>query len=968
MKLHLPKLLLTAVLAACGTAYAAEQWTTPAFSTNKYTWTGAAGDNQYKTAANWDGGTPGRVNNNGTGAVLTFDNVSATVVNGTLDQTYDTSDGGGIVAINNSNVTCTMGRWAGAIYVEEGSTLSTSFSNELKSQGQGDAQADVYVGGSLTITNTTLDIENGAPRQYWQIDTHGSIDISAATSISAPETWKVQYLKAPLVTPGLSNTTVENRQTQQVQFTQQLISSSVKLNGDGLIDDVIVIDKSTGNAAAEDSYNLVWGENGGLSISYTAEEYQAAALETSGDITWKHGASGWKVVDGDETNTTFLNGDTVTFAGDGSAALEGHITVNNITVRPDVDYTVNMADNSSLSIETRRDNFLGEFDIVGGKDTSLHLNMTTNAKADGDGRIILSEGSSVGAVYVDGVFAYNQNNTTEVASNLRGADLHLAQNGVLLLRNKLTGPVDANIGDIYFDGSVGELRTYGTALNLELADNISAAGELRKTDGGSIDLQGTVTAAALSVNEGSLTLSSNATVGNLYANTSGKVDLSGNVKVNSAMLVGDSTVNITGTVTANQLRLGDSAKSDVIIGKGGKLTITGSENGHNTSASILLAHWNAGSTSKLLVDGGELSATNAEVHLSWDGRGEFEVRNGLANVKGLNFWGNNNNNTFSGIFILGSDTGDGTARINIGESGIKDAGADTHAKIKVTLSNGIIGATANWSSQYNSDASTPATFTLTGTGTGTVFDTTDANDGQTERTITINNNLAGSGKLVKDGVGTLKVNGSMENFGGALEVRKGRAELSGSSALTVSNLTVKSGAVLSIGSNGTGTINVGSGVSTLSTESTGSKADLQGGASIMGNLDLSNATILTLNGIGEGSLVNVTGNLVLPEGTLTLGGDILAKLADLTAGDKLGIFSVGSFTLGSESITSDLTAESGYTLDSVFAGMSADYYLGYTVGNNGGGTVYIGKVIPEPTTATLSLLALAGLAARRRRK
>ena len=44
--------------------------------------------------------------------------------------------------------------------------------------------------------------------------------------------------------------------------------------------------------------------------------------------------------------------------------------------------------------------------------------------------------------------------------------------------------------------------------------------------------------------------------------------------------------------------------------------------------------------------------------------------------------------------------------------------------------------------------------------------------------------------------------------------------------------------------------------------------------------------------------------------------------------------------------------------------LGGGYYLGY----DANGTVFVGMMVPEPTTATLSLLALAGLAARRRRR
>jgi len=187
----------------------------------------------------------------------------------------------------------------------------------------------------------------------------------------------------------------------------------------------------------------------------------------------------------------------------------------------------------------------------------------------------------------------------------------------------------------------------------------------------------------------------------------------------------------------------------------------------------------------------------------------------------------------------------------------------------------------------------------------------------------------------------------------------------GVNTLTMTNLTMKSGAKL----------HVGTGVATASTTfSNGVKvtgtANLAGGAT-MSALDLSTATVLTLNGIGEDSLVNITGEFVLPVGSLTLSGNILETLAALEDGSQLNVFSVGSFTMGGESITADFGVEKALTLDNVFTGhdLGSDYYLGYTAPAAGGyGTVYIGKIVPEPTTATLSLLALAALAARRRRR
>ena len=82
--------------------------------------------------------------------------------------------------------------------------------------------------------------------------------------------------------------------------------------------------------------------------------------------------------------------------------------------------------------------------------------MATDAEGEGDSRIMLADGSSVGTIYTTGVVAFNTQNGS-LDSNFGGADLHIADGGVLLLRNGLSGEIDANIKDNYFDGSA-ELR------------------------------------------------------------------------------------------------------------------------------------------------------------------------------------------------------------------------------------------------------------------------------------------------------------------------------------------------------------------------------------------------------------------------------------------------------------------------------------------------------------------------------
>ncbi len=148
------------------------------------------------------------------------------------------------------------------------------------------------------------------------------------------------------------------------------------------------------------------------------------------------------------------------------------------------------------------------------------------------------------------------------------------------------------------------------------------------------------------------------------------------------------------------------------------------------------------------------------------------------------------------------------------------------------------------------------------------------------------------------------------------------------------------------------------------------------GATLNANLILTDGASLAF----DGALALGNSTLTLGSG-LTLNADTLAAIKNLSGDDTVALFTgVGTLTLGDDDIftrgTDVLDATSGIDLSKYFSladaqtpavlsdeQLSSGYYLGF----DANGTLYAG-VIPEPTTATLSLLALAALAARRRRK
>ena len=142
---------------------------------------------------------------------------------------------------------------------------------------------------------------------------------------------------------------------------------------------------------------------------------------------------------------------------------------------------------------------------------------------------------------------------------------------------------------------------------------------------------------------------------------------------------------------------------------------------------------------------------------------------------------------------------------------------------------------------------------------------------------------------------------------------------------------------------------------------------MRSNSSLYANLEILNGVTLTLDGYGDAA-ATVAGSLTLNTG-LILDGKVMDALDALQNGDSLAIFKeVSNMVFAGNASEADVVTLSESALTEVDASIyftnleEGLYYI--TFENN---TVSILSNIPEPTTATLSLLALAALAARRRR-
>jgi len=334
--------------------------------------------------------------------------------------------------------------------------------------------------------------------------------------------------------------------------------------------------------------------------------------------------------------------------------------------------------------------------------------------------------------------------------------------------------------------------------------------------GASLNLTGTASATFTTVNLGS----GGNTAGHLIIDTTGTVGLGtfNDYKDNGAL--GPNTavglIISNGTVTATSVVVQDTASGGNMNLFGGSLTIGNS----SSSGAFIVGNGASERGGFLSVLGGSLTYLGSDGLLSGNVAGTttgVAISGGTTMLTGvtLNSVGNTTNPT-------NTLTLSGGAALYLGSVGlvINDPGPTVYA----SLSNGIVGALANWSST--------APITLTSAGTNaTTFQTADNN--ANPFAITLSGALSGAGNLLVSGTGVLNLAGANTYTG---------------------NTTVSNGTLLVSNPTGSGT-GTGS-VLVLS------NATLSGGGDIAGNV--------TVNGGGQtlpnGATTTLNGNLVYNPG------------------------------------------------------------------------------------------------------
>lgn len=240
--------------------------------------------------------------------------------------------------------------------------------------------------------------------------------------------------------------------------------------------------------------------------------------------------------------------------------------------------------------------------------------------------------------------------------------------------------------------------------------------------------------------------------------------------------------------------------------------------------------------------------------------------------------------------------------------------------------------------------------------------------------------ISGAGTISKGTASVVAITGSIEDFTGDMEVQEGTLNIMNvdeTGKLNVADVTIAADGTLGVYKGETseeaneGTLNIQGGSKLTAGKRARLNADL-----VMGGGEEAPAVLDVSASGGEGGLY-MGSTVTLTPGNVLLSDDDMEALGALGVMGKYDLFNgVDALSLGGDFLSELGLADKWVKAADVFTNpaLSAEkeYYLFYSGQNQGGaggnaGTVYLMKV-PEPTSGTLSLLALAALAARRRRK
>lgn len=889
--------------------------------------------------------------------------------------------------VNTGNAKITM--------TEDGAITAASFwrysswsKNSLTIQGgsltiTGEAKTDAHYQQSINLVNTNLSLGQGLKIMTWsdsssivningsEVSLGGTIRASVGTAqlnfVTADSTFDVSRLTAAAygspVAPSagtngfcssnigytLADSTVSTTIAKDVTVTVKNGTETIGEltsadNGQGLY---FKTDTTTNTTYYIGNENVTWAEaseatalwvadnltvTGDSSVPTTVTEFDIG----EGSLLTIDSLSGTKTVNGEgKLSVTSMSGD-VTINGTGNLEVGTLSDTTTISGSAHIDITGDIGlSGKSLTL---KNSAAGSMVTLYGTNTLRMIDMKTN---DTTAHLTLAAGSSTTLGY-----------PTET-----GIGLWMAANSTLDILKKDDG-VSKEGGKLTFSTNT----TSATISATDQDASISSTGAAYTFDSGNFTLtnaefRANATSAAITLKNKLL----NAVVVNDSTN-----DLTIENAVNTLRGVDASGGNIKFAANAEvtgSIKIADG--KSVIVNSGAVLT----HDGFTYDGSTIKTAYSARDLSlanNAVITGGTLTQTaNISETVPYKA-----IQSSLTDVKLVNTTG----------LELHLESDASLSAVDIG--GKLQVGANTTVSGNTTVT-GTVEVLADKSLQMRGAANI--------TGTADVEGTLSAGANSTISTLT------GSGTLKASGGSTVSATNS-SGFSGTLDASGTGTSLNATGGLGSSMKAVKASdgaSILLQGSGTNSTISVeevvlaGAGTITACNEVLqpiqieAAKVQIgAGGGSLTGNLSIDGGGTLTLDASAGATSEQGGTKGLATTGSLTLGSGLtldLLNLGVLKEGQSLTLFSgVTSLTftqpnesgVGTATTATDTIATGVIDASTVFSGLGEDdFWLTYTGSADGGVVSLVAqRNVPEPTTATLSLLALIGLAARRRRR
>ena len=282
----------------------------------------------------------------------------------------------------------------------------------------------------------------------------------------------------------------------------------------------------------------------------------------------------------------------------------------------------------------------------------------------------------------------------------------------------------------------------------------------------------------------------------------------------------------------------------------------------------------------------------------------------------------------------------------------------------------ISGKNLSISNRTEKDTASLVATTEVGPGQYTInqssYEISNAHVTYTGGEASLNNKLTNSA-IENAGTGTLQVTHTQNQLSGVIATSGNVEVYNVASGMTLDELRIAAGLNVSLLVGGVDT-SVSSG--NLATATVEGIAAFDAGSRLNANLTLAAGSTLEMQGTAQ---LNGTLELVTGADSLTLAGSMYDAICNMQRGDSIILFTgLESLMLNIDGACDSWESGSRVLASEIFGNVpdpqnkNDQYYVTYTCAEVGGGELSF-FLAPEPTTTTLSLLALSALAMRRRR-